>query len=241
MTGRVGVVFDVTSNANLYASYSRAVQPTTQLVDLDGSRQLFSLVPGTQFETGVKGSALGHRLDGTFAYFAIDKRDLLITTLVDNVSTNQQVGRQTSNGVEASIVARPTMTLSIAADYAITRANFADFIEIVNGQNVSRNGNTPTNVPHVVWNITPSQRVGPLDLSATIRQVGARWGDTANTRRVGSYTTVDAQIGYRFGEGTRVRIRGRNLADKIYTPSVSATSGRLEAPRSFDVTVTKEF
>jgi iron complex outermembrane receptor protein len=240
-TGRAGVVFDITSNANVYASYSRAVQPTTQLVDLDGSRQLFSLVPGRQFETGVKGSALRHRLDGTFAFFAIEKRDLLITTLVNNVSTNQQVGRQTTNGIEASVVARPTMRLSIAADYAITGAKFADFVEIVNGANVSRNGNIPTNIPHVVWNITPSQRIGPLDISATLRQVGARWGDTANTRHVGSYTTIDTQVAYRFAGGTRVRIRGRNLADKIYTPSVSATSGRLEAPRSIDVTVTKDF
>ena len=109
------------------------------------------------------------------------------------------------------------------------------------GVNVSRNGNTPTNVPHVVWNLTPSQRIGALDISATLRQVGARWSDTANTRRVGSYTTLDMQVGYRFVKGTRVRVRGRNLADKIYTPSVSLTSGRLEAPRSFDVTITKGF
>src|SRR5262249_355311 len=158
-----------------------------------------------------------------------------------NVSTNQQVGRQTSKGVELSAVGRPTMHLAIAADYAITEANFADFTEIVNGVNVSRTGNTPVNVPHVVWNITPMQRIGPLDFAATLRQVGARWGDTVNTRRVGSYTTIDAQVGYRFANGTRIRLRGRNLADKIYTPSVSATSGRLEAPRSFDVTVTKGF
>ena len=133
------------------------------------------------------------------------------------------------------------MHLTIAADYAVTSSNFADFIEIVSGVNVSRNGNTPTNIPHVVWNLTPSQRIGPVDVSATIRQVGARWGDTANTRRAGSYTTLDTQIAYRFAKGMRVRIRGRNLMDKIYTPSVSATSGRLEPPRSFDVTITRDF
>jgi len=240
-TGRAGAVFDITPGANLYASYSRAVQPTTQLVDLDGSKQLFSLVPGRQWEFGAKGSAFGRRLDGTIAYFSIDKRDLLITTLVNNVSTNQQVGRQTSRGVELSVVGRPTMHLTVAADYAVTSANFTDFIEIVSGLNVSRNGNTPTNIPHVVWNLTPSQRIGPVDISATIRQVGARWGDTANTRRVGSYTTLDTQIAYRFAKGMRVRIRGRNLMDKIYTPSVSVTSGRLEPPRSFDVTITRDF
>jgi iron complex outermembrane recepter protein len=225
----------------VYASYTRGVQPTTQLIDLDGSRQRFSLVPGSQIEVGTKGSALNRRLEGTFAYFFIEKRNLLITTLVDNVSTNQQVGRRTSQGIEMSVLVRPTNTLSLAADFATTDAKYADFNEIVSGANISRNGNTATNAPHVVWNITPSQRIGPVDISATVRQVGARWGDTANTRLVGSYTTMDMQLSYRFVRGSRIRIRGRNLTDKIYTPSVSATSGRLEAPRSVDVTVTKAF
>src|SRR5690606_10732296 len=77
-TGRIGGVFALTPETNVYASYSRAVEPTTQLVSLDGSQQRFSLVPGSQFEVGAKGAAFGGRLDGTAAYFAIEKRDLLI-------------------------------------------------------------------------------------------------------------------------------------------------------------------
>ena len=240
-TGRVGAVYDLNSDANVYFSYSRAVQPTTQLSDLDGSRQTFSLVPGRQFEVGTKLSTLARRLDGTLAYYAIEKRDILITTLVNNVSTNQQVGKQTSQGIELSLLGRPTSTLTIAGDIAVTDAEYGEFIEIVSGVNVSRNGNSPTNVPRVVWNITPSQRIGPVDVSVTIRQVGARWGDTANTRLVGSYTTGDIQVGLRFMNNSRIRIRARNIMDKIYTQSVSATSGRLEPGRSFDVTVTKGF
>ena len=240
-TGRVGAVYDLTSDANVYFSYSRAVQPTTQLVDLDGSRQVFSLVPGQQYEVGTKTSAFNRLLDSTLAYYAIEKRDLLITTLVNNVSTNQQVGKQTSNGIEFSVLGRPTSTFTLAGDIALTHAEFADFTEIVTGVNVSRDGNSPTNIPKVVWNITPSQRIGPVDVSATIRQVGARWGDTANTRRVGSYTTGDVQVGFRFMGNSRARVRVRNIMDKIYTQSVSATSGRLEPPRSVDVTVTKGF
>src|SRR4029077_4694170 len=153
----------------------------------------------------------------------------------------QQVGKQTSKGIELSLLGRPTSTFTLAGDIAFTDAEYADFIEIVSGVNVSRNGNSPTNVPRVVWNLTPSQRIGPVDVSATIRQVGPRWGDTANTRLVGSYTTGDIQVGLRFMNNSRIRIRARNITDKIYTQSVSATSGRLEPPRSFDVTVTKGF
>jgi iron complex outermembrane receptor protein len=241
VTGRLGVVFEVTPNANVYGSFSRAVEPTTQLASLDGSLQQFSLVPGRQYEVGAKGSALRGRLEGTVAYFDIEKRDLLITSLIDGIRTNQQVGRQSSRGVELAIVAKPFDSLTISGDVAVTGARFDDFVEIISNQNLSRTGNTPPGVPAVLWNLSPTQRIGRLDLTATLRQVGERWGDNANSRRVGSYTTVDAAAGVRLGRGSRVTVRGRNLTDRIYTQSTSSTAGRLEPPRGFDVTFTTDF
>ena len=239
-TGRVGAVFEITPAANVYASYSRAVEPTTQLVSLDGSQQRFSLVPGSQMEVGSKGSAFGGRLQGTVAYFAIEKRDLLITQLIDGIQTAQQIGKQTSHGLELTLVARPTETLTLAGDVAYTGSEFVDFVEIANGINSDRSGNTPPNIPQTIWNVTPTQRIGAFDLTATIRQVGRRWGDNGNTRRVGGFTTVDAAVAYRIAPGTRLAVRGRNLTDRIYTQSVSNTAGRLEPPRSFDVTLTTD-
>jgi iron complex outermembrane recepter protein len=240
LTGRVGAIFAMAPSANVYASYSRAVQPTTQLVSLDGSQQQFSLVPGSQLEVGTKGGAFRGRLEGTFAYFAIAKQDLLITQLIDGIQTAQQVGEQTSNGIELALVARPTRTLTLAGDVAYTTANFVDFVEIVGGVNTVRSGNTPPNVPRTIWNFSPTQRVGPVDLTATIRQVGSRWGDNGNTRLVSGFTTVDAAVGYRIGGATRITVRGRNLTDQIYTQSVSNTAGRLEPPRAVDVTFTTD-
>jgi iron complex outermembrane receptor protein len=235
-TGRIGGVFDITPSANVYVSYSRAVEPTTQLVSLDGSQQRFSLVPGSQFEIGSKGGAFNGRLEATAAYFAIEKRDLLITQLIDSVQTAQQVGKQTSDGVELTLIARPTRTTTLAADYAYTNAAFADFVEIVGGVNTDRSGKTPPNVPKTIWNFSPTQQVGAFDLTGTIRRMGTRWGDNANTRLVDGFTIYDAAVTWNFRPGTRITFRGRNLTDKIYTQSVSATSGRLEPPRAWDLT-----
>jgi iron complex outermembrane receptor protein len=239
-TGRVGAVFEVSPGANVYASYSRAVEPTTQLVSLDGSQQRFSLVPGRQLEMGAKGGLFDNRIEGTFAYFSIEKRDLLITQLISGIQTAQQIGRQSSQGIEATVVARPTDTLTIAADVSRTGAEFGEFVEIVGGVNSDRSGNTPPNIPKSIWNITPTQRVGPLDLTATIRHVGTRWGDNGNTRLVAGFTTLDVAAGWRVRPGTRIMVRGRNLSDRIYTQSVSNTAGRLEPPRSLDVTLTTD-
>lgn len=235
-TGRAGAVFNMTPASNLYVSYSRAVEPTTQLVSLDGSQQRFSLVPGSQIEVGAKGEAFRGRLEGTFAYFSIEKRNLLVTQLFDGIRTAQQIGQQTSRGVEVATVVRPVPSFRLAADIAYTGAEFADFIEIVGTANVDRSGNTPTNVPRVIWNIAPTQSIGPVDVTATIRHVGSRWGDNANTRKVDGFTVIDLAVGYRVGRLGRIMVRGRNLTDRIYTQSVSNTSGRLEPPRSVDVT-----
>ena len=198
-------------------------------------------MPEEKFEVGAKGSAMGGRLEGTFAYFDIEKRDLLITSIIDGIRTNQQVGKQSSRGIELAIVGRPTATLSIAGDIALTGARFDDFVEIVGGENLSRSGNTPPGVPRVLWNLSPTQRIGRFDLTGTIRQVGERWGDNANSRRVDAYTTVDAAVAYRLGTGSRITVRGRNLTDRIYTQSTSNTAARLEPPRAFDVSFTTDF
>ncbi len=190
---------------------------------------------------GAKGAALRGRLEGTVAWFAIEKKDILISEIINGIRTNQQVGAQSSRGVELAVVARPGGSLTIAADYAVTAATFDEFIEIVNNVNTSRTGNTPSNVPRTIWNISPTQRIGAFDITATLRQVGERWGDNANTRLVGSYTTVQAALGYRLRSGSRVTLRGRNLGNKIYTQSTNNTAARIEPPRSIDVTFTMAF
>lgn len=235
-TGRLGAVFEMSANSNAYVSYSRAVEPTTQLVSLDGSQQRFSLVPGSQLEAGVKGAAFAGRLEGTFAWFTIEKRDMLVTQMIDGIQTAQQIGQQSSRGIELAVVGQPTRSLTLSGDIAYTDAVFDEFVELVGGVNTDRSGNTPTNVPQVIWNFAPLQRIGRFDLTATLRHVGKRWGDNANTRRVDGFTTIDAAVGYRFSPDVSIMVRGRNLTDEMYTQSISNTAGRLEPPRSVDVT-----
>ena len=232
-TGRVGAVFEVTPSANVYASYSRAVEPTTQLVSLDGSQQRFSLVPGRQFEVGAKGGAFNGRLDGTFAYFAIEKRDLLITQLIDGIQTAQQIGKQTSHGIELAVVARPTRTLTIAADVALHRRRVRRFRrDRRRRQHRPVRQHAAQRAARSIWNISPTQRIGPFDLTATHPPGRQRAGATTPTPGWSSgFTTIDAAVGYRIRHGTRVMVRGRNLTDGIYTQSISNTAGRLEPPR----------
>jgi iron complex outermembrane receptor protein len=107
---------------------------------------------------------------------------------------------------------------------------------------ISRAGNDVAHMPAVVFNVTPMQRIGPVSVSATWRRVGERWRNTANTIRLPSYTLLNATANVRFLQGTRLTFIGRNLTDEIYIPrNNSDVSGRLGAPRSFEIQLTRVF
>ena len=245
VTGRGGATYSITPSINLYGSFTRAVEPVAQLVSLSGANQVFSLVPGTQTEIGVKGSLWNGRIDTTLAYFAIEKRDILTTTIVDGRQIAQQIGRQLAKGVELSASIRATRSLTIIGDVALTpSAQFADFTEIVAGGAVRRDGNLPPNVAKRVISIWANQRLyGKFDLSGTLRHVGRRFADTANLRPMDDYVTLDTALTYRLPRGASIALRGRNLTDAIYANwSVSGgTALRLEAPRAVDVTLSFRF
>ena len=241
VTGRVGAVFTAHRDINLYISRSNAVEPVTPFVSIAGNQLPFSLQPTNQWEGGAKFSTLRGRLDATAAYFSIGKRNVLTSTIVDGVRLQQQIGKQVAHGVELSFFGHPLRSFTIAGDVAITNAEYADFNENVGTGIVSRAGNDVPHVAPVVWNVTPSQQVGPITLSATVRNVGARWGEAANTRRLAPYTTLDARVLIRLPGNSRLTLVGRNLTDELYIPRSSNTAGRIAAPRNYEAQLTKRF
>jgi iron complex outermembrane recepter protein len=237
-TGRAGLVYAVTSDINLYSSYSTSIEPATQFVSLSGccgTATFFDLTPGRQFEAGTKGTWFDGRLEGTAAWFDIEKKNIPTRTLIDDVPTDQLVGQQNSRGLEIGTTVRPTASFAIAADVTYTDAFYSQFNEVVQGVNVSRTGNAPTGVPVLIWSITPTQTVGPLSVGVSLRQIGPRWADTANTLRRPAYENWDMWASLRLFRGTRLTFRGRNLTDDLHLAGAGSTSGRLAAPRSFEV------
>jgi iron complex outermembrane receptor protein len=243
-TGRAGLVFTASENVSVYGSYSRSVEPATQFISISGccgTATFFDLTPGRQFEVGAKGTTLRGRLEGTVSYFDVQKSNIPTKTLIDGVSTDQLVGRQTSKGVEVAFTGRATRGLNIAGDFTYTHGEFADFGEVVGTSVVKRDGNAPTNIPVIIWNLTPSQQIGPVTVAASMRQYGGRWADTANTRKLPQYQTIDMWVSLKLPRNLKLTLRGRNLTDELYIPRASVTSGRLGAPRSYEMTLTSAF
>src|SRR5690606_37111747 len=152
LTGRGGVVWSVTDQLNLYASYSRTAEPVTQLVSFNASRHNTSLMTGRQYEIGAKGTLLDGRADFTLALFDIEKNDLLSSTLDPDTGEriSQQIGAQNSRGAELAVALSPGEGWRIEANAAYTDAWYGDYAQNLGSGIIDRTGNTPTNIPEWV-------------------------------------------------------------------------------------------
>lgn len=235
ITGRLGVVFEAGDAINLYASYSRAAQPVTQLVSLTVSKDDFSLQWGVQYEIGAKASFRG--TDLTLALFDIEKQDVLTSSTVNGNLINSQIGSQVSQGAEFAAAFTLPGQLRVDTHVAWTwQAEFKDFLENLDPGVISRSGNTPPNVPEWVAGLFVVKPLGAWEFTAGVRHVGERQANNNNGIQLDAYTTVDAGIGYRWNEAEIV-VRARNLSDEEYAEWASGGGlmVKLADPRSVEV------
>lgn len=220
-TWRVGTVYQFTPTLSVYAQYATATDPLGSLVTTSDAQRSFNLATGKQVEVGIKQSFWGNRGEWTFAAYEIRKNNLLSRDPIHPTLT-QQIGEQSSRGLEASASVELLRGLRLDVNGTVLRARFDDFNESVNGALVSRTGNVPTNVPQqaanawLTWDFLPQWQFG-----AGVRYVGGRYADNANRVRVPSYTVVDSALSWRVTRQAALTLRVYNLFNRDYAESVS--------------------
>lgn len=235
---RVGVVYQPVETLSFYGQYATAVDPLGSLVTLSQTLASFDLATGKQIEVGIKQSLWDQRLEWTLAAYRIVKEDLL-TQNPDSPNPDevQQVGQQSSKGIEASISLSVAEHWRIDANVAALDARFDDFAEEGDDGVVSRNGNTPTSVPErtanlwVTWSPAEQWRA-----RSGLRYVGKRFVDNANELELPSFTVVDAAVDWAPTSSLLVGASLRNVTDKVY-PVAAYTSSQwiLGQPRTLDL------
>lgn len=237
---RVGTVYDLHPRTQIYAQFSHAVTPVSSFLFLNSTNAQFDLSAGDAWEAGVKTSFWQDRADVTAAVYHITQDDIL-TRDPSNPALTIQGGQQQSYGLEVSLSAAITERLRLDASAAILSSEFKTLVE---AGGIDRSGNRPPNVPEKMFDVSAyySLPVVPVTLGATVRYNGDFYTSNANTYRVDSSTVVDAQASWRAPFG-RVTLRGRNLFDTLYADwsGYGATQLYIGAPRSFDVTVSRNF
>jgi len=242
-TGRLGVVYAPDASQSFYAQVARAADPLGSLVTTSASQAGFDLSTGKQVEVGYKRQLAEGRGAWSVAAYRIEKSKLLSRDASDPTLV-QQVGKQSSEGIEATLDLALTSTLRLEANVAKLRARYDDFNEVVGRSLVSRAGNTPTGVPEEAANLWLNWRFLPQwEAEFGVRYVGPRQVDAANSRKIGSYTVADAGVSWQANPSLKLALRAYNLADRKYAVSFSNGGNQwlLGRPRSVELSALVNF
>ncbi|MET0328248.1 MAG: TonB-dependent receptor [Luteimonas sp.] len=237
---RLGSVFSLTPDLQVYGQFSSAVTPVSTLLTMRPAAGVFDLGDGRALEFGVKSSLWQDTLDLTAAVYRIERDDIL-TRDPANPAISVQGGSQWSQGAEVSAALRATRNLQF--DTALTWGQ-AEYDQLLEAGGADRSGNRPSNVPHGTAAVSASYRFDavPLSVGASGRHVGGFYTDTANTIHVRGHVVFDAWVGYDRARASAV-LRVRNLGDALYGTYSGHPSTHiyLGAPRSVEMTLRTRF
>jgi iron complex outermembrane receptor protein len=240
---KAGLVFALTPQTSFYGQVATSTDGIGGLISLSPSQQQYDLSTARQTEIGLKQLFWDQRGEFTLAAYRIVKKKLL-TDDPGNPTLKQQVGQQSSNGLEASLDLQLPHAWQLQANAAIVKARYDDFSEVVDGQTLSYNGNRPVDVPRRTANLWLNKNLSDdLKAGVGVRYVDARYADMANRNELPSYTVVDATLSWQALRNTTLGLQLNNLFDRQYAQSQYNAGQQwiLGEPRSFFVTADYTF
>ncbi|WAM47752.1 TonB-dependent siderophore receptor [Vreelandella venusta] len=201
-----GAMYLGENGVNPYISYTESFDPLGR-VDSDGD--LYEPREGRQWEAGVKVAPFGWDGYVTAAVFDLQESN----TLINSPSGFQvQEGERTSQGFELEGVGYLTDDLKVTAAYTYTDSRLED------------DQRAPLIPRHQAstwldYAFTGGALKG-VTLGGGVRYVGSTIDTSvADNTAVGSYTLVDAMVGYEFADGWQAQLNVNNLTDKEYVAS----------------------
>ncbi|MBD9513660.1 TonB-dependent receptor [Pseudomonas sp. PDM22] len=237
---RLGTVYNLTPDVQLYAQYSTAVTPVSSLLLISTANGEFGLSKGKSVEVGFKATAFDGATDILGSLYWIQLDDIL-TRDPNDVTQTVQGGRQTSKGMELTTSTKLTSQLRADLGVSLVDARYDDLIE---AGGADRSGNHPVNVPHTTANAALIYQFNALPVTAGVyaKHASGFYTDTANTYFVEGHTVFDASLAYDLKNAT-VTLRGRNLTNRFYGEysGYSATQVYVGAPRSAELGLTFKF
>lgn len=220
-TPYLGLVVDLTDQVSAYASYTSIFTPQTTT---DASGQLLAPRKGKQVEIGLKGAFLENRVNAHAALFRMEDENRAMTD-PDNPLFSMAAGTMRSEGFEAEVSGSPAPGWDITAGYAYTTT------KTLKGTEEQKSQQYAFITPRHTFNLWTKYTFGSgslegLSLGAGMRSVSSMYRLNGPVRfEQKPYTTVSAQVGYRFSKHVDATLTVNNLFDKVYYQRVWAAYG----------------
>ena len=240
---RIGTVYDLLPTLAVYGQYSQAADPVGSLLLLSPANKDFDLSQGRQVEVGIKQTFWGDKGEWTLAAYHIRKKNL-VTRDPDDPSLREQVGSQSSRGLELTVGVELARDWRVDFNGAILDARYDDYTDSSGGAAVSRRGNVPPDVPERLANLWISWKFAPRwTASAGLRYVGKRYADSANELEMAAYTTTNLAMQWEARPDLSLALRAYNVFDKQYaeTAYYNQTQWLLGAGRRVELSANYRF
>jgi outer membrane receptor for ferric coprogen and ferric-rhodotorulic acid len=236
-TPYAGVVWDVTDNLNLYASYADSFTP--QATPAGRTRPDGNPVDpliGAQYEAGSKLSLMGDRLLLSAAAYQITQSNRLIND-PDLPTVVLQTGKVRARGIEAEVTGQILPNWRVNGGYSYTRTKY---LEDANPlfEGISLVPIIPKHMAKLFTNYAPTEGVlAGASLGGGVTWFGETFGGNAAVRnadgsvrtvstivRQGSYAVVDLRAGYRLTDQLGVSVNVNNVLDRTYYARINSTA-----------------
>jgi len=234
VTPYAGIVYDLSREWAVYASYTDVFQPQTN-VDPDGS--VLKPIVGKNYEVGLKGELMDGRVNTSLAVFRYDheNRAVNIPSCV-GLNCSEAAGKVRSQGIEAEISGEVIDNLQLFAGYTY---NTTKYLEDPNNEGSIFSTWTPKHMLRV-W--------GNYQFTGDWNRASAGLGFTTQSHTqvydlnydVPGYTVWNARVGYQLTPEIGLAVNANNLFDKTYiTPAYNQLNGNnnFGDPRNLMFTV----
>ena len=226
-SGTIGVNYALWQNAAgeklaLYADYRDTFKPSAIDFGPDYTPLVLNPETANTVEAGLKAAHLGGFIDFDIDAFRMNFQNLVVQT-TDSLGNPilQNAGAQILQGVDASLSTHITPSLLALLTGSYHDAHFTQYIATEGGANVNAAGKALPLSPEFLASagLLYSPETG-LFGSTLVNYVGPRFLDIANTAPVRGYTTLGANLGYRW-RGYQLLLSGTNLTNQ--RPPVTAS------------------
>lgn len=214
VTPYAGIVYDLTREWAVYASYTDVFEPQT-VREAGGS--VLKPVIGSNYEIGLKGELMDGRVNTALALFRYDQENRPVNDLAsgfacDGWYCSTPSGKVRSQGLDAEISGEVLTGLQLFAGYTYNTTKYID---------------DPVNEGKVFSTWTPKHMLrawGDYRFGGDWSQVSAGLGFTTQSHTLGyehtfdvpGYTVWSARVGYQLTPEIGLALNANNLFDKHY-------------------------